>query len=112
MALLGLLGTGCPLYDDQDCAQNRGICAGGFSCDVRSGTCVKARSELPRVRSCRVPGDCAALETCDVEGQCRLGSCAIHGCIEGYACRIVRGVHTCVLTAPAPDAADTDASAK
>lgn len=109
LALLGLLGTACPIYDDQDCAQNRSLCAKGFSCELRSGACVATRAAPPRVRLCEAPTDCAAFETCDPDGACRPGSCAIHGCIEGYDCRIVAGAHRCVVFPK--DAATLDASA-
>ena len=107
----GMLCTGCPIYDERDCVLDRGLCAEGFHCDARSGLCLRNREGQARTSSCTMPEDCAGFETCSEDGECRAGSCAIHGCIEGYRCAIVDEAHQCV--GDARDLVDAgDASAR
>jgi hypothetical protein len=83
---------GCPLYDE-DCSGGQD-CAAGFACDSYRQRCVP----LPTVSSCARPEECGASETCTPDGVCRPGSCDYHGCVAGYTCSIVEGVHTCAAS--------------
>jgi hypothetical protein len=89
---------GCPLYDE-DCSGGQG-CAAGFVCDGYRQRCVA----LPTLPSCVRPEECGASETCAPDGACRPGSCDYHGCVAGYTCSIVDGVHACVGSAMGQDA--------
>lgn len=91
--LLGLplaLLLGCPLYDE-DCSGGQ-ECAAGFRCDGYSQRCVA----VPTLPECLSPEECGASETCTPNAVCRPGSCDYHGCVAGYTCSIVDGVHACV----------------
>src|SRR5512138_2307194 len=92
---------GCPLYDE-DCTDGQD-CAAGFACDHYSQRCVP----LPTVPACARPEECGASETCTPDGVCRPGSCDYHGCVAGYTCSIVDGVHACI--APSTPAMGQDA---
>ena len=101
LALVGLFAVGCPIYDSAGCF-DRDDCAPGFACDVVSGYCVDLGSQDLR---CERPRDCRSGETCTELGECRPGSCFIHGCVTGYRCDIVGGVHECISGSDGADAA-------
>jgi hypothetical protein len=108
--LLGLIAQGCPVYEDY--CESRADCAAGFRCNVYTGDCELA-SYGPGP-ACAAPGDCGPGETCGERGECQPGSCVFHGCVSGYSCGVVDGLHTCTLgSAPggpgATDAGTTDA---
>jgi hypothetical protein len=90
---------GCPVYDDY--CNNRSDCAPGFECNVYSGNCELVTNE-PGL-SCVSPSGCGPGETCGQAGECRTGSCVFHGCVSGYTCSVVDGIHTC---APQPSNGD------
>lgn len=81
---------GCPLYDE-DCSSGQD-CAQGFRCESYTQRCVP----IPTLSTCLGPQECGASETCAPDGVCRPGSCDYHGCVAGYTCSIVDGVHACV----------------
>ncbi len=85
-----VLLLGCPLYDE-DCSSDKD-CAQGFYCEGYGQRCVV----LPTLTTCVRPDDCGPSETCAPGGECRPGSCDYHGCVAGYTCSIVDGVHACV----------------
>ena len=85
-----VLLLGCPLYDE-DCSGGQ-ECAEGFRCEGYTQRCVP----LPTVLACVRPEDCGSSETCTPDAVCRPGSCDYHGCVAGYTCSIVDGVHACV----------------
>jgi hypothetical protein len=87
-----VLLLGCPLYDE-NCSGGQ-ECAAGFRCDDYIERCVP----IPTLPTCTAPEQCGASETCAPDGECRPGSCDYHGCVAGYTCSIVDGVHACVAT--------------
>ena len=101
---------GCPLYDE-DCSDGQD-CAEGFRCDGQR--CVPLPPLLP---TCVSPEQCGVAETCAPDAVCRPGSCDYHGCVTGYTCSIVDGVHACVAAGAVmgqdagtePDSADAAA---
>jgi hypothetical protein len=88
---------GCPLYDE-DCSGGQD-CADGFTCDGYSQRCIPLPALLP---TCAGPEQCGASETCAPDAVCRPGSCDYHGCVAGYTCSIVDGVHACVAGGAPP----------
>ncbi len=109
LAGAGFFALGCPIYDYEDCAQHRDLCGDGFACDVRSGQCVRISRSGSRAQSCESPEECDEFETCTDDGECRPGSCAIHGCVEGFRCEIVDDQHRCVAADSPPESSQADA---
>lgn len=93
-----VLTVGCPIFDPRDCGDVRDVCAPGYACDLRSGECLPLDGGNTSRTSCDSPDDCAGFETCAPTGECLAGSCAIHGCIDGYECEILNDLHTCSAT--------------
>ncbi|HEU4577437.1 MAG TPA: hypothetical protein VFS67_04220 [Polyangiaceae bacterium] len=89
---------GCPIYDE-DCSSGQD-CAPGFVCDDYRQRCVA----IPGIPSCVRPEQCGLAETCTPDALCQPGSCDYHGCVAGYTCSIVDGVHACVAVASGQDA--------
>jgi hypothetical protein len=92
VALLGVIAQGCPVYEDY--CDSRSDCAPGYRCNAYTGDCELA-SYGPGP-ACSAPGDCGPGETCGESGECSPGSCVFHGCVRGYACSIVDGLHSCI----------------
>jgi hypothetical protein len=113
---LGLLAQGCPVYEDY--CDSPSDCAPGFRCNAYTGDCELA--SIGPGPACGAPGDCGPGETCAESGECRPGSCVFHGCVSGYTCSVVDGLHACSLgssgggpgaiDAGAPDASVGDAA--
>lgn len=85
------LSLGCPLYEEQ--CDSRNDCAAGYRCDRFSQRCEPVGEQSGCVR----PEQCGASETCTPDFVCRPGSCDYYGCVSGYRCDAVQGVHACVL---------------
>ena len=86
--------VGCPIYDHEreGCFSTRD-CAPGYVCDRDTAECVAPESD-----ECSRPSDCGVNETCDKNGQCRLGDCSFAdiGCVAGYECSNTDGAWRCV----------------
>lgn len=104
VVLLGLIVQGCPVYEDY--CDSRSDCAPGFRCNIYTGDCELA-SYGPGP-ACRAPADCGPGETCGESRECRPGSCVFHGCVSGYVCSVVGGLHTCALESEAGGPTATD----
>ncbi len=90
-----LLLSGCPAYGPEDCVSDRGVCGPDYSCDIRTGACVKIRREASG-RECTSPAECSAGQTCAKSGECVAGSCAVVSCVDGYRCELGDGGHICI----------------
>lgn len=87
LLLLGLVVSGCPVYDgDPGCFSDQD-CPYGSVCDGYSNSCVVTPADSTDV-SCRRPSDCGANETCSRFGTCMTGDCHFSsvGCVHGYEC--------------------------
>lgn len=91
VTLLGVIAQGCPVYEDY--CDSRSDCAPGFRCNAYTGDCELA-SYGPGP-ACSAPADCGPGETCGESAECLPGSCVFHGCVRGYTCSIVDGLHSC-----------------
>jgi hypothetical protein len=92
VALAAAIVQGCPVYEDY--CDSRSDCAAGYRCNAYTGDCELA-SYGPGP-ACTAPTDCGPGETCGQSRECLPGSCVYHGCVRGFACSIVDGVHSCV----------------
>jgi len=64
-------------------------CAPGYYCDFATGSCHKAVQ-------CASPEDCTGTnETCSSDATCKVGSCQVVGCVQGYTCSISNGAWAC-----------------
>jgi hypothetical protein len=96
---------GCPVYEDY--CDRRSDCAAGYRCNAYTGECELA-SYGPGP-ACVAPTDCGPGETCGQNRECLPGSCVAHGCVRGYSCGIVDGLHSCVAGSAGGGPAATDA---
>jgi hypothetical protein len=102
---VGLLAQGCPVYEDY--CDSRADCAPGFRCNVYTGDCELA--SFGPGPACNAPRDCGPGETCAQSGECLPGSCVFHGCVSGYTCSVVDGLHTCAPRSQTGGPGATDA---
>jgi hypothetical protein len=107
VALVGVIVQGCPVYEDY--CDSSSDCAPGFRCNVYTGDCELASSGPGP--SCSAPVDCGPGETCSRVGECRPGSCVFHGCVSGYTCSVVDGLHACIPGSPGGGPGATDGGA-
>ena len=95
--LSGLVLFACPVYPTGNCYDNRDGCGEGRTCDLRSGRCVSVEKNAPSGARCVSPAECSSgAQTCGEDGRCHLGSCALHGCVDGFTCTIVDDAPTCL----------------
>lgn len=91
VALAALVVQGCPVYEDY--CDSRSDCAPGYRCNPYTGDC-ELTSYGPGPE-CAAPAECGPGETCGQSGECLPGSCVFHGCVSGYRCSVVDGLHSC-----------------
>jgi hypothetical protein len=109
LLLLGVVLSGCPVYDAHDSGCFSDLdCAGDYVCDDRSGACV-APSSFHR-NACQGPRDCGANETCSHSGTCQVGDCHFEsiGCVTGYTCGIEDGRWQCLAGEPSAGGASSE----
>lgn len=107
VALAAALVQGCPVYEDY--CDSRSDCAPGYRCNPYTGDCELA--SYGPAPACAAPTDCGPGETCGQSRQCLPGSCVFHGCVRGYTCSIVDGLHSCVDSSTGGGPGATDAGA-
>lgn len=105
VALATLIVPGCPVYEDY--CDSRSDCAPGYRCNPYTGDCELA-SYGPGP-ACAAPAECGPGETCGESGECQPGSCVFHGCVQGYRCSIVDGLHQCTIPSEGGGPGATDA---
>jgi hypothetical protein len=105
VALAAAIVQGCPVYEDY--CDSRSDCAPGYRCNAYTGDCELA-SYGPGP-ACTAPTECGPGETCGQSGECLPGSCVFHGCVRGYTCSIVDGLHTCSESSAGGGPVATDA---
>jgi hypothetical protein len=105
VALAAALVQGCPVYEDY--CDSRSDCAPGYRCNPYTGDCELASSGSGP--ACSAPTDCGPGETCGQSRECLPGSCVSHGCVRGYTCSIVDGLHRCVAGSAGGGPGATDA---
>lgn len=96
LLLLGVLVSGCPVYENSDygCFDDSD-CAAGSYCDGASSSCVLNDNGAA---TCARPSDCGTNETCSRSGTCTAGDCHFSsvGCVRGYECSSDSGRWECV----------------
>jgi hypothetical protein len=97
LLLLGVVVSGCPVYDDDNGCFVDEDCPWGSVCDGNTGSCVVSPGDSTDA-SCRRPSDCGANETCSRFGTCMAGDCHFSsvGCVHGYECSPDSGRWECV----------------
>jgi len=97
LLLLGVLLSGCPIYDGDDVECFNDLdCAYGSVCDGHTNSCVSLTTSSEQ--ACQQPSDCRNNETCSRSGSCVAGDChfASVGCVSGYECSSASGRWECV----------------
>ncbi len=107
VALAAALVQGCPVYEDY--CDSRSDCAPGFRCNPYTGDCELA-SYGPGP-ACAAPEECGPGETCGRSRECLPGSCVFQGCVRGYTCSIVDGLHRCIAGSQGGGPGASDAGA-
>lgn len=92
---------GCPIYPEERGCFSDADCHSGELCHVNGycvGTGSGGRGGSPSLPQCDEPSDCKVNQTCGKDARCHVGSCGIDstGCVRGFECVTLDGVHTCV----------------
>jgi hypothetical protein len=102
--LLGVVLSGCPVYDSNDGCVSDVDCPYGSVCDAHTNSCATAPTDSTAV-ACRRPSDCGTNETCSRFGTCSIGDCHFTsvGCVRGYECSPNSGRWACVALGSVAD---------